>query len=279
VSLQLGYIAGVPLEVRLGLGLLCSVAIGLFAWWRGSLSRSGALAAVAIGTSIFLGGGARWFLALFAFFATSTALGKVGKARKAALKQEFEKGDRRDAYQAFSNGGVAALTALGMLASPHVAWLGAFVGALATANGDTWATELGTLSRREPISLLSFSRVPRGTSGAVSPLGIGATAAGGALIGAILGGAGPSVTALQTVLLGLCAGVFGSFVDSVLGATVQAGYHCAHCARATEGKLHHCGHSAEHTHGFAWFDNDLVNLTATALGAGFGALWLTLTAG
>lgn len=266
-----------PLEVRLALGLVCSAAIGLFAWRRGSLSRSGALAAVAIGTSIFAGGGARWFLALFTFFLTSTALGKVGKARKAALKQEFEKGDTRDAYQAFSNGGVSALVALGMLLQPHVAWLGAFAGALATANGDTWATELGTLSRREPISLLSFSRVPRGTSGAVSPLGIGATAAGGALIGAILGGG--SALALPLFLLGLCAGVFGSFVDSVLGATVQAGYHCAHCARATEGKLHHCGHTTEHTRGLAWFDNDLVNLTATAAGAGCGALWLWLAAG
>jgi uncharacterized protein (TIGR00297 family) len=261
--------------------LACSLAIGLFAWRRGSLSRSGALGAVAIGTSIYAGGGGTWFLALFSFFFTSTALAKVGKARKSALKSEFEKGDTRDAYQAFSNGGVAALSALGMLAFPHTAWLGAFVGALATANGDTWATELGTLSQREPLSLLSLKRVPRGTSGAVSALGMAATAAGGALIGVVLaaGSAAQSgLSAGQLVLLGLVTGVFGSLVDSLLGATLQAGYLCRHCQRATEGKLHHCGRKAEHTRGFSWFDNDLVNLSATALGAGLGAL-LLLAAG
>jgi uncharacterized protein (TIGR00297 family) len=265
----------VQLGVRIVMGLACSAAIGLFALRRGSLSRSGALGAVAIGTSIFAGGGAAWFLALFAFFVTSTALGKLGKTRKAALKREFEKGDRRDAYQAFSNGGVAALCALGMLAFPHPAWLGAFVGALATATGDTWATEIGTLSRREPLSLLSFTRVPRGTSGAVSALGVTATALGGALIGALVAVAGRSdngISALSLVLLGLCTGLLGSFADSVLGATLQAGYFCESCQRATEGRLHHCGQEAELSRGFAWFDNDLVNLSATAFGAGLGAL-------
>jgi uncharacterized protein (TIGR00297 family) len=266
----------VQLGARVALGLAFSLAIGLFAWRRGSLSRSGALAAVAIGTSIFAGGGISWFLALVTFFASSTALGKVGRTQKSALKREFEKGDTRDAYQACSNGGVAALSALGMLAFPDPAWLGAFLGALATANGDTWATELGTLSRAEPRSLLTLKRVPRGTSGAVSPLGLVATALGGAVIGAVLALAngrarGPS--ALFLLLAGLLLGVLGSLVDSVLGATVQAGYRCAHCAVETEGPLHHCGRKSEQTRGFAWFDNDLVNLTATALGAALGA-WL-----
>jgi uncharacterized protein (TIGR00297 family) len=269
----------VQLGARLAIGLACSAAIGVFAWRRGSLSRSGARAAVAIGTSIYAGGGGAWFLALFAFFATSTALAKLGKARKAALKREFEKGDTRDARQAFSNGGMAALSALGMLAFPHTAWLGAFLGALATANGDTWATELGTLSRREPISLWPPRRVPRGTSGAVSPLGLLATALGGALIGALLALAdaqASTLSAAELLLLGLGTGVLGSLADSVLGATLQASYRCPTCEVATEGAFHHCGTRAELVRGLRWFDNDLVNLSATAFGAGLGALFALL---
>ena len=45
-----------------------------------------------------------------------------------------------------------------------------FIGALAVVNGDTWAIELGVLSRREPFSLVTLKRVSCGTSGAVSPL-------------------------------------------------------------------------------------------------------------
>lgn len=265
----------VELLSRLGLGLVCSGAVALFALRRGSLSRSGAAAALGIGTAIYLGGGARWFLALLAFFVSSTLLGKVGKQRKARIKLEFEKGDTRDAWQAFSNGGVAALCALGALLAPHAAWGGAFLGALATANGDTWATELGTLSRAEPWSLRSLRRVPRGSSGAVSPLGLGATAAGGLLIGTILGG-GVASTGPVLAALGLLTGVLGSLADSLLGASVQASYRCPACDSKTEGNFHHCGSPTQLIGGFAWFDNDLVNLSATALGAALGALGVAL---
>lgn len=71
-----------------------------------------------------------------------------GPERRTVPGEEQPAGDTRDGTRAFSNGGVAALAALGMLACPHPAWLGAFLGAPATANGGTGTTELGTLSRR-----------------------------------------------------------------------------------------------------------------------------------
>lgn len=264
---------GVDLLSRALLGLLFSLLIAAFSLWRGSLTRSGALAALGIGTAIYLGGGGAFYLCLLTFFVTSTLLGKVGKRRKAQLKREFEKGDTRDARQALSNGGVAAACALGALLLPHPAWTGAFLGALATANGDTWATELGTLSRREPFSLTRFRRVPRGTSGAVSPLGMLATAGGGLAIGLCAAGHARSfgLSTLALLLLGTSCGVLGSLVDSLLGATLQAGYRCETCQVATEGALHHCGTRCDLTRGLAGFDNDLVNLTATFAGAGLGA--------
>lgn len=259
------------LRVLVGMGL--SLLIAGFAYRRGSLSGSGALAALAIGTASYLGGEWAWFLGLLTFFVTSTLLGKVGRARKEQLKREFEKGDTRDARQALSNGGVAALCALGMLLWPGAGWAGAFLGALATANGDTWATELGTLSKREPFSLTRFSRVPRGTSGAVSPLGMWATAGGGLAIGlaAACNARSFGMSALALIAVGTLCGVVGSLVDSLLGATLQAGYRCGQCQVATEGALHHCGTRCDLTRGFAGFDNDLVNLTATLAGAALGA--------
>jgi uncharacterized protein (TIGR00297 family) len=258
------------LGARLLIGLVLSLLIALIALRRRSLSRSGAYAAVLIGTVIFVGGGPTWFLALVTFFVSSTLLGRVGRERKAAVKREFEKGDVRDAFQALSNGGVAAVCALGMALSPHAAWAAGFIGALATANADTWATELGVLSRAEPWSLLRLSRVPRGTSGAISPLGLAVTVFGGLAIGA--------VAALPLMVLGAASGFLGALLDSLLGALFQAGYYCPECRRDSEGARHVCGALSMHARGLSWFDNDGVNLVATlggALLAALGVLALT----
>ncbi|HVZ32270.1 MAG TPA: hypothetical protein VG963_07590, partial [Polyangiaceae bacterium] len=57
----------VELLVRLAYGLMWSALIAGFALRRGSLSRSGALAALAIGAAIYVGGGGAWFIALLVF--------------------------------------------------------------------------------------------------------------------------------------------------------------------------------------------------------------------
>lgn len=264
---------------RLIVGLASSAAIALVARLRGSLTRSGAWAAVVVGTASYVGGGVAFFSVLLTFFVTSTLLGRVGRRTKDEIKREFEKGDTRDARQVFANGGVAALCALGMLHAPHPAWAGAYVSALATANADTWATEIGTLSRGEPWSLRGFKRVPRGTSGAVSGLGLLATLCGGALMGQIfaLSSGGLGLPLSLWTATGTVAGLLGALTDSVLGASLQAGYRCATCDVLTEGKTHHCGRNTQRVRGIAWFDNDLVNFGATLIGALLGGLSVALT--
>ena len=250
---------------RVLVGILVSSAIAELARRRGALSSSGAWAAAAVGAAIFVGGGAVWFAALGAFFVSSTLLGRVGAEHKARTKREFEKGDTRDAWQVLANGGVAAAAALGMTLWPDPRWLYAFAGALATANGDTWATELGILSRGEPRSLVTLGRVPRGTSGAVSLLGLGATVAGALLVGVVAAFAADG--RLHLVFAAAVAGTIGSLADSLAGATVQESFYCRGCARVCESPRHHCGAAAERVRGVGGFGNDAVNLVATVVGA------------
>lgn len=250
---------------RVLLGFVVSSAIAALAYRRRSLSSSGALAAAAVGAVIFVGGGGWWFAALGAFFVTSTALGRVGAAYKARTKREFSKDDTRDAWQVLANGGVAAVAALLMLVAPDARWLYAFVGALATANGDTWATELGILSPGEPRSLVTGRRVPRGTSGAVSALGLAATVAGAFLVGLVAAPA--SGRPLRVLWIAVVAGTVGALVDSLCGATVQESFFCRGCARECESPRHHCGADAERRRGIVGFGNDMVNFTATLAGA------------
>ena len=75
-----------------------------------------------------------------------------------------------------------------------------------------------------------------------------------------------------TFAIALAAGVAGSMVDSVLGATLQATYHCPRCNRQAEGSVHACGMPTQHVRGLRWFDNDRVNLVATGTGAALSAL-------
>lgn len=260
---------------QLAVGILLSALIAGYARRRGSLSGSGAVASVVVGASIYSGGGLRWFAALFVFFVTSTLLGRVGRRRKEALRREYSKGDTRDAWQVLANGGVAALCGLavalsGAPGSAEGCLAGGFVGALATATGDTWATEIGPLSRHAPRSLVGLRRVPAGTSGAVSGLGLSATAAAGGLIGLVFGLWEPSDLVVWIAIGGL-SGAVGAFLDSLLGARLQARFVCDRCGRACEGAVHHCGARTRHTGGLRWFGNDTVNVLATISGALLGA--------
>ncbi len=260
---------------RLLFGLLFSSAIGLLAERRGSLTRSGAAGAVITGTTIFGFGGLSWGLTLIYFFASSTLLSHFREREKERVAgDKFSKGARRDIWQALANGGVGTLAALGYGLDNHspgpAPLLAAFVGAMATANADTWATEIGTLSPEQPRLITSGEPTTPGTSGGVTLLGTGAAVAGAVTVGAVaeaLGAARHTTLRGRLPLLGLIGGMVGTITDSALGATVQAIYWCPRCQKETEQRVHKCGEETRLLRGFRWLDNDVVNFASTATGA------------
>jgi uncharacterized membrane protein len=68
--------------VQLALGLLFAAAISYAAYRVHSLSRSGALAAAALGLIVFGLGGFAWAVLLVAFFVSSSALSRLFSRRK-----------------------------------------------------------------------------------------------------------------------------------------------------------------------------------------------------
>jgi len=274
------------LPASLALGILLAIVISLAAWRARSLSPSGALGATLLGAVIFGLGGLRWAILLLAFFISSSALSRLFKRRKAAVEEKFSKGAQRDAGQVLANGGVAGLFVLVHIALLYSGgepaawpWL-AFAGALAAANADTWATELGVLSRSAPRLITTGQVVESGTSGGVSPMGTLAALGGAALIGGLAALASPSPLSAQAALLTLLAvtlaGLAGSLFDSLLGATVQAIYHCPCCQKETERyPIHSCGCQTTLARGWKWMDNDWVNGLCTLVGAAIAALvWI-----
>jgi uncharacterized protein (TIGR00297 family) len=248
--------------MKLLAGFLIAILIAFAAYRARSLNRSGALAAVVVGTVIFGVGGWQWAVLLLAFFITSSALTRAFKNRKSDLGEKFSKGGQRDAGQVFGNGGLATLFA-GLTViypgDPRL-WL-AFAASLAAANADTWATELGVLNPHPPRLITHPSRVvEQGTSGGISLVGTLSALAGAALIGLLAGGLSPHANFWTTFIIVTLAGLLGSMFDSLLGATVQAIYHCPVCDKETERfPLHTCGTPTVQIRGWKWLDNDWVN--------------------
>lgn len=256
------------------IGAAGAAAVAGAAYWKRSLSESGAAAALIMGTIYYGAGNMFWFGTLLLFFITSTLLSRFRSARKSDLEKSYAKTGRRDAGQVFANGGIGMVLCLTHFWSPGGVWIWLFIGVMAAVTADTWATEIGSLSRKPPRSILNGRVLPAGTSGGVSWLGSAAAGLGGFIIGigayafAWEAGMGPDLATYS--LAGLTGGLVGAFADSYLGATVQLMYRCQKCGKEVE-VPNHCGKPTVRARGWTMMNNDAVNLISSLLGG--AAAW------
>ncbi|KXZ54053.1 hypothetical protein GPECTOR_5g161 [Gonium pectorale] len=232
---------------------------------KGSLAGSGAVAAFLVG-SVHMFCGLQYGLTLIFFYLSSSKLTRLGAKRKALVEEHHKEGGRRDAVQVLANSLAAcafAGTSYGASMRygsaeelPRVLLAGAFLGHYAACCGDTWASEVGVLSRAPPRLITTGRPVPPGTNGGVSALGVACSAAGGMAVGLAFFAAGLAGCALGAaprggslcpgrggegsgrwlsgaslawgpsglwplVISGLACGLFGSVLDSLMGATLQ----------------------------------------------------------
>lgn len=265
------------MATRFVVGFLLSLAIAYAGFRKEALSLGGMIAAIVEGTFIFGSGGWMWGALLIAFFVLSSALSFYRRREKRTLAEKFAKGSRRDVGQVLANGGLGLLLALALFAVDDAATrrllFAAYVGAMATVNADTWATELGVLGRRPPRLITTWRVVERGTSGGVSLWGTAAALLGGAAIGltaALFDGAEGG----RWLLVGALGGLAGALFDSFLGATVQAIYYSEARQKETERAVEHDGTPNRLLRGWRWMDNDWVNFLSSLVGAAVAAaLW------
>lgn len=279
------FVATGPLAGPFAAAAAFNAIIAAGAFRTGAVSASGATVGAALGTAILVAGGFPAYSLLVGFFLSSTALGRMFKSRRPSSGIE-KRGSRRDGVQVIANCGMGALASVLYAITGAPYWLAAFAASFASANADTWASEIGVLYRTPPISLRTGKPVPAGASGGVSPLGFLASALGAAFIGALFaiayGTAPASLAGLAGVagaagaaraasagdigaiaLVAAIGGFAGAFIDSLLGATLQAQYSCARTGRYTE-RTHSDGLPNLLVRGIRWIDNDLVNFAATA---------------
>lgn len=239
--------------------ILLILITGLAGYLLKSLTISGAIAAVVVGLAVFVAFSAAGLLLLGAFFATSSLWSNYKSAFKMKMEEKLAKGSIRDWRQVLANGGTAIFFSAIYFFDREPLWMLAFVIAIASANSDTWASEIGSLSRKNPIYIRTFKRVERGTSGAVSLLGSLAALSGSLLI---------SLLAFWffhiSVLAGLVIFIFGyigNLIDTLIGAFYQHAFICKICGIETE-KRNHCEKATVKIKGIAFMDNDMVNFVS-----------------
>jgi uncharacterized protein (TIGR00297 family) len=152
-----------------------------------------------------------------------------------------------------------------------------FLGALATATADTFATEIGIRFGRSVVSIATFKPITKGLSGGVSIFGTLASIGGALLIAIGFAGVQSFGNLCELAAVNwfpplILSGVLGALSDSWLGATIQKKLRCSECGTVMEEKMH-CGKPTTRISGIPWVDNNLVNAIATGIG---GAAFLTL---
>ncbi len=249
-------------------GLAALAFAAVLAKKRKALDAGGTAAALIIGLSLLA---TNWIaLALMmAFFASSTIL-TFYKYKEKERVGAAEGGRGRSATQVLCSGGVpAALIVISAFAPERGAQLlFAAASVIAYANADTWAAEIGSLSKRQPRLIVKpRMKVPPGVSGGVTLLGEAGAAGGSALI-AVAYSLMTGGSALAVFLLGWA----GEVVDAILGAVLQAKYACPKCGVLWDHPVHVCGSATVYLRGCRWVKNEVVNLV-TELAVAAAALF------
>ncbi|MFQ5652006.1 MAG: DUF92 domain-containing protein [bacterium] len=259
------------------IGAILAFAAAAISYRYQLLTPAGAVLAFFVGWLIFEWGRFSYSLPLVGFFITSNILSRVGRTRKLA-NITIEKTGQRDYLQVLANGSIPTLLVVAWHLSQDFVYNYLYLTAVASATADTWATEMGLLSKRPPRSILTLKKVAAGSSGGVSVRGTCAASVGAFLIAAmglfVLSaeqGLAFRWSALVTLMF---AALLSECFDSVLGACCQVKYRCSGCGTLTEKRAHCAGHDTTLYSGFAWMTNDTVNFLAIL--AGVLVAWLGL---
>ncbi len=230
--------------------LICifALVLGIGAYFAKAADSDAVLSETIVCLLVILFAGLSWFILLLAFYLLGGAFTRYGYSQKHKLGIAQSHGGRRGYKNVYSNSLVPLVLAICFGVYGNDVFIFAFIASVATANGDTLASEIGETSRSKPRMITTLKETEPGVDGGVTPLGEAASLAGAIIIGLLATGMG--MAGVFGIVVAAIGGFLGTNFDSLLGATLQS-----------RGIL----------------SNNGVNLVATAFGALVGgALWYIL---
>jgi uncharacterized protein (TIGR00297 family) len=268
--------------------IFVSLVAAVATYWRKFLTLPGAIAAAILGSIILFFGGWGWGATTAGSFFITALLSQLQDCDES--NDSSSTSARRNLNQVLANGLLLTVLAIVYRASDaNIGSVAAFLGCVGAVAGDTWATSASQFSTKGPRLLTTGQRVPAGTPGAVTGIGIALTALAGLVASvlylsavAILGGeTAPSAVRVTLGVAAIIGAVAGSIFDSYLGAACQAIYTDAD-GRVTDYPAASNGRFNTYVRGWRWLSNDLVNFSNSVAGASsaycvwIAAVWLEL---
>ncbi|XP_061337668.1 protein PGR-like [Gastrolobium bilobum] len=264
--------------------VICAFQIALISHTSRSHTTSGAVAAFIVMTFHILVG-FRFSFMLFAFFLSLSWITMRTEDKKRKLGLEYKKGRQRNWVHVLANSGIGSVLVATIWILPEgldkcvnfkdsnliTSLIGGVVGHYSCCAGNIWSSELGIVTQERTFLITRFitrKRVRKGTNGGVTTKGLKAAAKAGTLIGASF--------FLQELLTKRCefvlkkvlvipiafmAGLGGSIIKSLLGATLQFSGYCAVLKKVVERPAP----TVKRISGHNLLDNNAVNLLSVLL--------------
>jgi len=251
-----------PVFACLGIGLLILLA----AYYFHAITSGAFLVATLLGVSLFVFGGWLSCAALILFFLLGSIVSRIGRNKKASAHALHGQRGARTVAQVLANGLPSLIFAAFYYFTGFKSCLLAVLVCFAAAAADTFSSEIGMLSKKEPVSILTFKPIQQGLSGGITLLGFLGAAIGASTVSVLA----ISIFGIKGVLVIIVAGVFSSAIDSVLGAAFQAKFQVQSesneelAQQLTERKSLD-GTPVKLVHGFRWINNDVVNFVSVLI--------------
>jgi uncharacterized protein (TIGR00297 family) len=201
--------------------LICvfGLILGLGAYWANAADSDAVLSETMISLLIILFGGLSWFFLLLAFYLLGGVFTNYGYQIKRSLGIAQSRGGVRGYKNVYSNSLIPLAMAVCFGIYGNSIFIYAYIASVATAAGDTLASEIGETSTSKPIMITNLKIVEPGVDGGVTLLGEAASLFGSIIIALLATGMG--MAGYSAILAGTVGGFLGTNFDSLLGATLQ----------------------------------------------------------
>ena len=203
------------------IAVIVGFTFGYFAFRAKTADLSGLFSAALIGIILLVFAvpqGTQWFLIMLSFFILGSSATKYKFEYKKRIGVEQGRGGARGYRNVFSNGIAAAAAAVLFGVFQQPVFIAMYVGCVATAAGDTLASEIG-VTGGVPYMITTLKKVPIGTNGGITPTGESIALVGSFIVSfvALL------LNVITPVMMVTCtiAGFVGTNIDSLVGATLE----------------------------------------------------------